>query len=486
MDVESLRGKTFKGVFWKFFERSFAQMVSLLVSIILARILDPENYVVISIVTIFFTFANALISGGLSTALIQKKDADQKDYSSVFWVSTALAVLIYGILCLCAPLISDLYGRPELVSVIRVMGVVLIINNIKSIFGAYLSSHLLFKRAFYVIMTSSVLSATVGIVMAMRGYGVWALVFQQISAAVVDVILYVIVTKLRIRFYVSLSRVKQLFKYGSGIFAATIIGVIYEEISPLIIGIKFDSSNLSFYDKGKSFPSLINSACNDTLMSVLFPVMTKVQDDLGKVLTLTRRFIKTSSFLVFPLMMGFFCVADTFVSVILTDKWMPATIYIRIFSFNYLLNFIQMGNLQAIKAIGRSDIIFKLECIKKVTYTLVLAVFIFAATSPVMIALAAVVNVIIATLINTRPNRKLIGYSYRAQLGDILPNFALSVLMGGVVLLLGFLPIFKPLLLIVQVLGGLLSYLVLAVLFKNESFFYIYNLVKAVIKREVH
>ena len=486
MDTASLRGKTFKGVFWKFFERSFAQMVSLLVSIILARILDPDNYVLISIVTIFFTFANAIISGGLSTALIQKKDADQKDYSSVFWVSSAIALLIYAILSLAAPLIADLYGRGDLVAVIRVMGVVLIINNAKSVFGAYISSHLMFRRAFYVIITSSIISAIVGITMALKGYGVWALVFQQISAGVVDLVLFALITRLRILFYVSLARVKQLFKYGSGIFAATIIGVIYEEISPLIIGLKFESSHLSFYDKGKSFPSLINSACNDTLMAVLFPVMTKVQDDLGKVLALTRRFIKTSSFLVFPLMMGFFCVADTFVSVILTDKWMPATIYIRIFAMNYLLNFVQMGNLQAIKAIGRSDIIFKLECIKKTIYTIVLFVFILFAKSPVVIALAAVVNVVIATLINTRPNRKLIGYSYADQIRDVLPNFLLSLLMGVVVVLLGFVPIAKPLLLVVQVLGGAMTYGLLAILLKNESFFYMFDLVKAGLKRETH
>jgi O-antigen/teichoic acid export membrane protein len=185
-------------------------------------------------------------------------------------------------------------------------------------------------------------------------------------------------------------------------------------------------------------------------------------------------------------MMGFFCVADTFVSVILTDKWMPATIYIRIFALNYLLNFVQMGNLQAIKAIGRSDIIFKLECIKKTIYTIVLFVFILFAKSPVVIALAAVVNVVIATLINTRPNRRLIGYFYKDQLRDVLPNFVLSLMMGAVVSLLGFLPIAKPLLLIVQVFGGAVTYGALALLFKNESFFYIFDLVKVGLKRETH
>lgn len=478
MEINELRDKTFFGMIWKFLERAFAQVVALLVSIILARILDPNDYVSISIVTIFFTFANALISGGLNTALIQKKDVDQLDYSSIMCVSLFLAIVMYVSMFFCAPLIAKIYARQELIKIIRVMGIILIINSVRSIFIAYVSRSLQFKKFFFTTIFSSVTSAGIGIGLALNGFGVWALVAQQMASSVIDTTMLFFLTGVRLPFQCSLERVRQVLRYGAGIFGATVISAIYDEMIPLVIGIKFQPTDLSFYDKGKSFPSLINSACNDTLSTVLFPAMSKVQDEESLVLRFTRRFMKASSFLVFPVMIGFFCVADGFVEVVLSEKWLPSVVYIRVFCLSYLVNFIHIGNIQAIKAIGRSDIFLRLELIKKILYTITIGIFVFAAKSPVLIAGASVVNAVIATIINTYPNKKLIGYSYRYQFQDIALNFISSVIMGVFVSMVGLLSMNKLVLLCVQIIVGIVVYLVISVLLKNESLFYFLELLK--------
>ena len=478
MEIESLRKSTLTGVFWKFFERIFAQLVSLIVSIVLARILGPEHYVSIGIVTIFFNFGNVIITGGLNTALIQKKEADPEDYSSVLCMSLILSIIVYLLLFFFSPLIAKLYNREELILIFRVMGIVLIVNSVKSVFSAYVSNKMQFKKFFFVTLVGTSCSAVVGIVLALKGFGTWALVFQQMSVAIIDTVMLGVFSGIRLRIQCSLERVKRLFKFGIGMFSASVISAVYEEASPLIIGLKFSPTHLSFYDKGKSFPSLINSACNDTLTAVLFPAMAKVQDNKEMILSFTRRFIKVSSFFVFPIMIGFFCIAENFVMVLLSEKWMPSVIYIRIFCIGYLLNFIQTGNLQAIKAIGRSDIILKLEIIKKCIYTAVLLVVVLCAKSPVSLAIVMVINTCFATIVNTYPNKKLIGYRYMYQVKDVFPNLVLACIMGIYVSVVTLLPVAREIELFIQILIGVIVYIGVGAFVRNDSLLYLFALMK--------
>lgn len=481
MEIDKLKNKALTGAMWKFSERVFAQIISLIVSIVLARILDPEHYVSISIVTIFFTFCNAIITGGLNTALIQKKDANKEDYSSVLCISFLLSVILYIILFLTSPLIAMIFNREELILVFRVMGIILIINSIKAVYSAYVSSCLQFKKFFFMTLVGTTGSAIVGIVLAVEGYGTWALVCQQITSAVLDTVMLFFFSGIRLKIYFSWKRVRELFRYGLRIFSATIISAIYDEVSPLIIGLKFAPVHLSYYDKGKSFPSLVNSACNDTLNAVLFPAMTKVQDQKEMVLSFTRRFMRISSFCVFPVMIGFLCIAENFVFIFLSEKWLPSTIYLQLFCLVYILNFVQTGNLQAIKAIGRSDIFLKLEVLKKGIYSIVLLIAVLFAKSPITVAFAMIMNTVFATVINTYPNKKLLGYRYKMQIMDILPNFIIACVMGISVYLLTLLPIVRGVELMLQILVGMLVYIGGAVISKNESFFYLYKLVKRII-----
>lgn len=484
IDKNKLGVSALSGVIWKFSERVGAQFVSLLVQIILARLLSPDDYAVVGIIAIFFSFCNVLITGGLNTALIQKKDADIEDYSTVLHISMLLAGVLFVGMFFAAPWIADIYDKAILVAAIRVMSLTFFVNAFTSVLGAYISSNLQFKKSFYATLVGSAVSAVVGIGMAKTGFGPWALVAQQMTNAACNAITLYYMARLKFVFRISWTRFKQLFGYGSKIFLTSLISLIYDQINPLIIGLKFSTVDLAYYTKGQNFPGLLNSSVSDTLASVLFPVIAKVQDSTDAVLSVTRRYIKVASYIIFPVMIGMFAVAESFVVSILSEKWLPIVPYIRIFSFTYMFNIIQVGNLQAIKAIGRSDISLILEIIKKSIYFVIIAAFVYFSNSPIMLAASGVICTIVATVVNTYPNRKLIGYRYRHQLQDLMPNFVLSVLMGVVVMLVGRLSITPLLLLMVQILAGGVVYVGLSVLSKNENFFYLLGFIKSFLKRK--
>lgn len=484
MDYSNLKKKTFSGMVWKFMERICAQLVSLIVSIILARILLPEDYSVVSIVTIFFAFCNILISGGLNTSLIQKKDADIEDYSSVLHISMLIALLLYLIMFFAAPTIANLYDKQLLIPVIRVMSLTFFINAFKSILSAYTSSKLQFKKFFLSTIGGTVISAFIGIYMAIKGYGAWALVAQQMSNSLIDTFILYITTKFKFVFKISIDKVKSLFNYGWKIFVASIISVIYDQINPLIVGIKYSATDLAYYNKGQNYPGLINSTISDTLQSVLFPIMSKVQDSKEMVLNVTRKFIKISSYVIFPMMVGFFAVSDIFVKVVLTDKWLPIVPYIQIFCFSYMFNIIQVGNLQAIKAIGRSDITLILEIIKKSVYFIIILIFVLLSKKPIVLAFSSIACTMFATLVNTYPNRKLLGYKYRYQLSDLLPNFIISIIMGIIVYFIKYINLSIYITLILQLIVGFITYLLLSIITKNKNFYYLLDYIKSYFRRE--
>lgn len=481
-DKAQLKKKTIFGAFWKFSERMIAQMVSLVVSVILARLLTPDDYSVVGIVAIFFVFANTLISGGFNTALIQKKDADKEDYSSVLFISLFVSAFIYILLFVAAPWIASIYHKDILVSVFRVMGITLFINAFKSVVCAYISAHLQFRKFFFATIVGTVVSAIVGIVMAMKGYGPWALVAQQMTNSVVDTFILYLTTHIKFVFKISKQKTKGLFKYGWKILVASEISVLYDEMNPLIIGLKYSSTDLSFYTKGKSFPSLINSSVGSTLSAVLFPTITKVQDNKEAMLKCIRRFMQIITFIIFPVMIGFLVIAENFLVVLLTEKWISATIYLQTFCIVYMFDMIQVGNLQVIRAVGRSDIVLILEIIKKVLYFMVILLFVLFTNRPEYLAIACIINTFIATIVNTFPNRNLIGYAYKMQILDILPNLLNSIIMGVIVYCISFISIVKILLLALQIVVGMIVYILLSIITKNKNFYYLFNTIKEFIR----
>lgn len=483
MENIELKRKAFSSTVWKFLERIIAQGTSFIVSLIIARILSPEDYSVVSIVAIFFAFANVIISGGLNTALIQKKDADSDDYSTVLYSTLLVSVVIYFALFFGAPSIARLYDNESLVLIIRIMALTLPVNAIKSIWCAYISSSLQFKKFFFATLSGTLISGGVGIYMAFNGYGAWALVAQQMINAIVDTIILVVTTRIGIALRFSGQKFKQLFKYGWKIFLSSLIGTAYSEFSPIIIGLKYSKSDLSFYTKGREFPNLLSISTTQTFSAVLFPVLSKVQNDKEKLLDFTRKFIQVCSFVVFPAMIGFFAIADQFVLVVLTEKWLPSVFYIRVFCMCFMFDIVAIGNCEAIKASGKSGIYMVTEIIKKTLYFAVLIVFLFCTDSPELFVISSIVCTVVQVLINAIPNIKLIDYKIRYQLYDVLPNLLISLLMGVSVFCVGLLNIHHVVKLIIQIVTGILVYGFISYISKNKSLFYLLKIAKDFLKK---
>ena len=482
MEQNNLKKSAIANTIWKLMERFLAQGISFVVAIVIARILDPDDYSVVSIVTIFFTFANLLISSGLNTALIQKKDADSEDYATVFSISLVISIVIYIALFFLAYPISRLYGKPVLVPIFHIMGLILP-DALKSIVCAKVSSDLLFKKFFFATLGGTLFSGIVGIVMAKIGYGAWALVAQQMINTIMDTVILYILVPLRLKFFFSKKKFSRLFGYGWKIFVSSFIGTVYTELNPLLIGLKFSSGDLAFYTKGRSFPGLVSSVSTNTLAAVLFPVLSRKQDDKELLLKYTRLYIRVASFMAFPLMIGLAVISDSFVAVLLTEKWLPAVPYIKIFCFAFMFDMIHIGNCETIKAMGRSDIYLLIEIIKKVGYFVTIGIFVFIAKSPLQLAMAYIVCTLIALIVNSIPNQVLLDYKLSSQLADIIPNLFISLLMGIDVYFVGKLQINTIVLLFIQIVVGIIVYILINVITKNQSFRYVCSSAKEFLKK---
>ncbi len=463
---DSLKKKTITGLVWRFGERITAQLISFAVSIVLARILLPEQYGTVACVSIFITLANVFVTSGLGTSLVQKKNSDDLDFSTMFWTSLTLSGVMYSILFFAAPLIANAYHDPLLIPVVRVMGLRLPIAAINSIQQAYVTKKMIFKKFFFSTLFGTLFSAVVGIVMALNGFGVWALIAQYFANAIIDTLVLFITVDWRPKFLFSKERFKRLFSYGWKIMASSFIGTLFDQLRGLIIGLRYTSSDLAFNNKGEQVPAIITGNLNVAFDSVLFSSISKLQDDKAAVKRVLRRSTKVSAYLLCPLLLGLAAVGNTLITVLLTDRWIECVPYLQIICFQQIFSILNTVNMQAIKAVGRSDIILKLEFVKKPIYlTMILCSMPFG---PLAICAANALYGIVALVINTRHNKKLFNYTLREQVGDIIGYIALSTVMAIAVYFMSYININIYLLLVIQVLAGGILYYVLSLLFHVE------------------
>lgn len=478
MQKGHMNKKVVSGFFWRYLERCGAQGVNLVVSIILARLLLPEDYGLIALVTVFITILNVFVDSGLGIALIQKKNADDLDFSSVFWFNLAWCALLYLLLFLCAPMIAGFYQKSELTPVLRVLGLQIVISGVKNIQQAYVSRTMQFRKFFFATLGGTIGAAVIGIWMAYHGYGVWALVAQQLFNATVDTIILWIIVKWRPHREFSFERLKGLFSYGWKMLASALLDTTYKELRQLIIGKKYTSADLAFYNRGRHIPDLIVTNIDASINSVLLPTMSKEQDDREKVRGLTRRAIKTSTYIMAPLMMGLAFTCEPMIRLLLTDKWLPSVPYMRIFCITFMFYPVHTANLNAIQALGRSDIFLKLEIIKKVVG--ITALLITMNISVMAMAYSLLVTSVLSQIINSWPNRKLLNYSYIEQLKDILPGILLAVFMGLCVYCVSFLKLPDAVTLLIQVVLGAGIYIIGSKVFHLESYAYVLNMIRQI------
>ncbi|MBQ9207649.1 MAG: lipopolysaccharide biosynthesis protein [Treponema sp.] len=472
MDYQQLvtKNTVISSLIWKFLERGGVQGVQFVLSIILARLVSPSDYGIIALLLVFIQIANVFIQNGFNTALIQKKESDDIDFSSVFYFSLLFAAFFYIVLFFVAPVISRFYNQSILTPLLRVLSVTLFFGAINSVQVAYVSKMMQFKRFFFSSMGAVIVSGFVGIILAYNGLGVWALVLQQLTSIFITCAILWITVSWRPKLIFSFVRLKSLFGFGWKLLCSGLLDTVFRNIYNLIIGRIYSSEQLGVFNRGQQFPQVIATNLDGSIQSVMLPTLSSHNDNLEEVKRITRRSISTSAYVLMPCMFGLAAIAEPLVKLLLTEKWLPCVPFLQLACLSYALYPLHTANLTGINALGRSDIFLKLEIIKKIL--VVISLFVTIPFGIYAMAIGQVVLGFISTFINSYPNKKLMNYSYLEQIKDLLPAFLLSVFMSAVVWSLHFVAMPLILLLILQItLGGLL-YIFFSKLFKLEVFDY--------------
>lgn len=477
MQFKQMKSNTiFQNFLWRFAERCGAQLVSFVVSIILARLLMPNDYGLIALVGIFITVLNVFVDSGLGSALIQKKDSDEIDFSTVFYFNIGMCMVLYFVIFFCAPYIALFYKNDKLVSLVRVLGLTVVVSGVKNVQQAYVTKHMMFKKFFISTLCGTIIAAFIGIILAYKGFGVWALVAQQLFNLIIDTIVLWVTVPWRPTKVFSLDRFKLLFSFGWKMLVSALIDTVYGNIRALLIGRIYSPEDLAYYNQGERFPQVIVSNINTGIDSVLLPVMAQEQDDIVRLKSMTRRSIKTSTYIMAPFMIGIAVTAPKIVMLLLSEKWMFCVPFMRIFCVTYMFFPIHTANLNAIKALGKSDVFLKLEIFKKLVG---LGMLLISMPYGVLaMAYSALIIEIFGQLINTYPNKKLLDYPYFEQIKDIMPGIILACIMGCLIKFIDLLMLNDVVSLFIQIITGIIVYIFLSYLLKLESFVYLLNFIR--------
>ncbi len=476
------KGKVVSNLIWRFFERFGAQAVNIVVGIVLARKLGPgpagDIAVIMAVVTILRVFADS----GMANALIQKKEPDDMDYSSVFFFNLGFSLILYAALFLAAPWIAGIYQYPAYVPILRVLGLMVVVSGLYNVQQAYVAKTMQFKRFFFATLGGTLVSCALSIIMAYRGYGIWSLVALQLSSFAVNTVILWFTVDWRPRAVFSLGRLKALLSYGWKLLAASFLDTVYLQVYPLIIGAAYTREELGQFDKGRNWPDQLTQSINASIDGVLLPVLSAEQDNKTQMREMTRRAIKTSSYVMMPLMAGLAVCAEPLVRLLLGEQWLPCVPFMQVFCVIYAFYPLHTANLNAIKAMGRSDVFLVLEIVKKVLETSVLLITVHYGV--LVMALGELGCSIASQLINAWPNRRLLDYPYLQQLRDMLPSILLSCGMAAVVWTVIRLGLSDVLTLLIQVPLGVALYVLGSWLLKLDSFRFLMEILQNILRKK--
>lgn len=429
---DDLKTRTLGSLFWKFLERGGYHGIQLIVQIVLARILMPSDFGLLAILLVFINVGNVLVQSGLNTALIQAHDVDHRDASTVFWVSVALAGALYAAVYLISPAAAQWYDLPELVGALRILGLVLFAGAFNSIQVALASRRLDFKPIFLSTSAAVVLSGSLGIGMALLGYGYWALVAQQLSYQVVASVALAFSVAWMPRLEFNAARAKEFYAFGWRLCSASLIDTAYLGLYDLAVGKAFSRTTLGHFSQGKKFPATVNSLFDGTIQSVMLSTISRLQDRSERARHALRRSVTASTFVVAPVMGVMLLTAPSLVTVLLSEKWLAAVPFLQAFCILYVVQPVQTSNLQAISALGRSDIVLRINLLKRLLGFGILGLTVFVIRDAHAVAVGAVVDGYLAAAINASVSRRLLGYGLGDQIRDVLPAYLLTATSVGV------------------------------------------------------
>lgn len=481
MADESLKHKTVKGASWSFIDSIAGQGITFLVGLVLARLLTPEEYGLIGIITIFIAVFNSIVDSGFSNALIRKNDAKDIDYNTVFITNLVLSVVLFGTLYVSAPAISRFFSQPQLIPLLRVMGIIVIINAFAIIQRTILVKKVDFKTQTKVSLISSISSGVVGIGMALNGLGVWSLVGQQISRQFLNSAFLWFYSKWYPKLQFSIQSFKELFSFGWKLLASSLIDTVWREIYQVVIGKYYTPVALGHYTRAQQFASICSSNLNSVVQRVSFPVLSSVQDDKERLKNGYKRIIKVSMLITFTLMLGLTAVAKPLVLALIGEQWLPCVPFLQIICLQMMLYPLHSLNLNMLQVQGRSDLFLKLEIIKKII-----------AVGPILLGIfvdiywmlgGSVVTGFIAYYLNAYYSGPFLNYSIKEQVKDILPSFGVALAMAIPVFVMSFIPMNSFILLPLQILAGVIITISICEMTKLPEYLEIKGIVMPVINK---
>ena len=472
------KNKVLSGLSWSFAEKLLTDLVNTVITIVLARLLMPEDYGLVALVTIFINISLIFVSTGLGTAVIQNKDADDEQIATIFYVNLILGILIYIVLFFCAPLIASSKGNTELVALVRVLGLRIPITSVYNIQHAHIKKRMEFKKFFYSSFLGTVLAGAVGISMAYMGYGAWALVFSTLTDSVVDSVVLFFTTKWLPKPALKIKKSMKMIDFGLKILVKEFISRTYTQVRGLIIGYKYTAADLAYNTKGQKFPQMFNEIVDSTVIRVMLPVLSEQQDEKHKMQETVKVSYRMFMFVVAPIMIGLIATADRFIPLLLTNNWIDCVPFLQAYCVVYLLYPISKMDERAIEACGMGGTLIKKQVLTTTFSVVCIVISTVCFDSAIYLIFGLIVSTLFETIVTVNLSSKIIGYSFLEHRYDVRKTIAVSAVMGVAVYFIGLLPLSDLLALLAQIFAGVILYAALSILAKDESALLLLNLLK--------
>ena len=476
METTSLKQQALSGAKWTSIEKISTQLLQFVIGVIVARLVTPADFGIVGMLAIFIAFGNALLDSGFGTALIRQKEKTDKDYSTAFYFNIAIGFLVYIILYFTAPLIANFYETPELKDITQIYGLILVINSFVVVQVAKLTAELRFKIQFIINCSALMISGIVGITMAYKGFGVWAIVWQQLSNKIICTFLIWINAHWRPMLCFSIQSFKKLFSFGSKMLALSFIDIIYDNVYTLTIGKFYAPQYVGYYTRSQQIVNIPQHSISQIVSKVSIPILAPYQDDNEKLLNVFEKIFRLTIFAVYPLLVGLVVLAEPLIQILLGEKWLPCVPYLQILSFGAIWVALTLINLNLFIVKGRSDILLKLGIIKKIIGFIIVAITI--KLGMYWICFGTTIYALCAFIINGNQTRKLLNYGIKAQLLTVMPIFIKAVIMGIVVYLVCLTTESSTIQLIAGILVGVSVYFGLGFIIQDKSHIEFFDIIK--------
>lgn len=484
MRKDVLKKKTISGLFWTFGEVIANQGVQFVIQIFLARLILPEEFGLIGMITVFIAISNSIIDSGFSNALIREKEVNQHDYSTVFYFNLITSIVVYVILYFSSPTISVFFAQPKLSLILRVLAITIIMNAFGIIPRAILTRKINFKAQMIINISSSIVSGVIAIVLAYKGFGIWSLVFRTIIMQFIQVVMLSIINRWRPSFVFSKNSFEKLFGFGWKILVSGLIDTIYNNLYYMVIGKMYSASDLGYYTNAQKLRDIAATSISTAVQKVSYPVLSCMQNEEEVLKNMYKKIIKSSVYITFPVMFGLAIVAKPLILLLFGDNWSQSIIYFQILCLAGMLYPLHAINLNILQVKGRSDLFLKLEILKKCVAIILIAISIFSKWGIIGLIWMKVVSSVIAFFINSYYSKSIIGYSTLNQIRDILPVLIITLFMGITTYFIGtFVPDYNFIKILIQISFGSAFFIVTSYMFKIEEFFSILDIMKKMIKK---